>query len=52
MPRQLMTKREYARYYQVSEGTVDEWVRQGKVTPERTPGGSPRFTIEEDAVFD
>lgn len=50
MPRRLLKKDEYADYYRVSEGTVDEWVRKGKVTPIRTPGGYPRFIHpEEDA---
>lgn len=40
---QLMTKREFAIYMNVSEGTIDKWMRAGKVRPERTPGGAPRF---------
>ncbi len=48
MPRRLMKKSEYARYFGVSEGTVDEWVRRGKIVPQRTPGGSPRFIHPED----
>ncbi len=46
--RRLMKKRDYARFYEVSEGTVDKWVREGKVSPVRTPGGSPRFVHPDD----
>lgn len=46
LPRVLLTKSQFAAYYQVSEGTVDLWVKNEKVVPERTPGGSPRFRVE------
>ena len=48
MERRLLKKSEYADYFSVSEGTVDTWVRAGKVTPLRTPGGYPRFIHPED----
>ena len=48
LPNPLLNKRQFADYYQVSEGTVDLWVSKGKVTPQRTPGGTPRFKIADD----
>jgi len=42
----LLTKREYAFHMNVSEPTVDKWVRDEKLSPIRTPGGAPRFRAE------
>ena len=44
----LLTKAEFARFHCVSEGTVDQWIRQGKIVPKRTPGGYPRFLPPDD----
>lgn len=44
---QLLTKKELAAHWRVSEGTVDEWMRKHKVEVIRTPGGYPRFRQPE-----
>lgn len=41
--RRLLKKLEYAALLGVSSSAVDKWVKQGKITPVRTPGGYPRF---------
>lgn len=46
----LLTKREYAAYWRVSEKTVDDWTATGRVVPLRTPGGAPRFELGESLL--
>lgn len=48
MGQRLLKKHELAKFWGVSEGTVDKWVREGRITAVRTPGGYPRFVHPED----
>lgn len=49
--KRILTKQEYAEYWKVSASTVDAWIAQGKIKPQRTPGGAPRFIHPEDAEY-
>lgn len=44
--RQLLTYREAAAFYRVSERTMRWWVQKGAVEVVRTPGGRPRVVAE------
>lgn len=46
-PPRLLTRAEVAAYFQVDPRTVSRWVRTGRLTPSRTPGGHPRFSEAE-----
>jgi excisionase family DNA binding protein len=47
-----MTRAEAAAHLRITPGTLDRWVKAGKVTRYRGPGGSIRFRREElDALL-
>ncbi len=43
----LLRTREVARLFQVSERTVAEWARQGRIPAVRTPGGHRLYPAED-----
>jgi excisionase family DNA binding protein len=43
----LLRTREVARLFQVSERTVAEWARRGRIPCVRTPGGHRLYPAEE-----
>src|SRR5687767_1402268 len=43
----LLRTREVARLFQVSERTVAEWARRGRIPSVRTPGGHRLYPAEE-----
>lgn len=43
----ILTTREVAEKFQVTERTVRRWVTQGLLLPFRTPGGHYRYRAEE-----
>ena len=44
-----MTVNETAAFYGVSRRTVYNWLRAGKVTTQRSPGGPPRILVDTGA---
>lgn len=44
---QLLRTVDVARLFQVSERTVSEWARQGRIPSVRTPGGHRRYPADQ-----
>lgn len=44
---QLLRTADVAALFQVSERTVSEWARRGRIPSVRTPGGHRRYPAEE-----
>lgn len=44
---QLMRTSDVAALFQVSERTVSEWARRGRIPSVRTPGGHRRYPAEQ-----
>lgn len=48
----LLTYREVAAHYRVSERTVRHWAQKGAVEIIRTPGGSPRVVLPSEGAVE
>lgn len=48
---ELVTKREAAESYHVSEATIHRWMKAGRIAFTRLPGGQPRFAPRKDPVL-
>jgi excisionase family DNA binding protein len=44
---ELLRTSDVARLFQVSERTVSDWARRGRIPSVRTPGGHRRYAAEE-----
>ena len=47
MTERLLTTREVAEHYRVTERTIRNWVRSGRLRPKRTPTGRLRFPEDQ-----
>lgn len=47
MQGELLRTSDVARLFQVSERTVSDWARRGRIPSVRTPGGHRRYPAEE-----